>query len=76
MTLLVDLKNIEEAIGLCFPIAIRSDMHDAALRLVQPLLNDLSHHFRRFCRTSAVDYFGLLCKWQRLLADKSKLTYP
>ena len=62
-------------------------MHEAALRLVQPLLNDLSHHFRRFCRTSAMDYFGLLRSacWKcaggersvelAVLTDKAKLTH-
>jgi len=48
-----------------------SEMHEAALRLVQPLLNDLSHHFRRFCRKK-----GLECPDLYILAAKQAPCLP
>lgn len=67
-----DGQTIEKDETLQLAVACRtSDMHDAALRLVQPLLNDLSHHFRRFCRKK-----GLECPDLYILAAKQAKSRP
>ncbi|CAE7803961.1 celCCD, partial [Symbiodinium necroappetens] len=67
-----DGQTVEKDETLQLAVACRTnDMHDAALRLVQPLLNDLSHHFRRFCRKK-----GLECPDLYILAAKQAPCLP